>query len=95
MHLQMQVISLIMATACGIDAGFFSGSVNLQGNSNPFIYNSLPVVTKTFLDKKATISLVANDPETKYHKSNSTTATPQFYESTFFPEPLPDVRRQV
>jgi hypothetical protein len=63
----------------GIDAGFFSGNVNLQGSTSSFIYNSL-VITKTFLNKKATISLVANDPETKYHNNTTTTTTPQYYQ---------------
>ncbi len=66
----------------GIDAGFFSGNVNLQGKTNAFIYNAL-VVTKTFLDKKATISLVANCPESKFHNNISTTTTPQFYQSSY------------
>jgi outer membrane receptor protein involved in Fe transport len=61
----------------GIDAGFFSGNVNLQGSTSNFIYNSL-VITKEFLNKKATISLVANDPEMKYQNFTSTTITPQY-----------------
>ena len=70
----------------GINAGFFSGQVNLQGSSNDFIYNSL-VLTRTFLNKKATFSLVANCPESKYHEYRSTTTTPQFYESSFNQNP--------
>jgi hypothetical protein len=69
-----------------IDAGYFSGNVNLQGRSNDFIYNSL-VFIKTFLDKKATLALVANNPETKYHTYNSTTITPQYYQTSFNQEP--------
>ncbi|MFI5139290.1 MAG: outer membrane beta-barrel protein, partial [Sphingobacteriales bacterium] len=61
----------------GIDAGFFSGDVTLQGHSSAFIYNSL-VVTKEFLNKKATISLVANDPESKFHNNTTNTTTPQY-----------------
>ena len=70
----------------GINAGYFSGQVNLQGNSNAFIYNSL-VLTRTFLNKKATISLVANCPESKWHDYRSTTTTPQFYETSFNQNP--------
>jgi hypothetical protein len=66
----------------GIDAGFFSGGINLQGKSSDFIYNSF-VLTKEFLKKKATISLVANDPEVKYHNNTSTTTTPQYYQSSY------------
>jgi len=70
----------------GINAGYFSGQVNLQGKSNDFIYNAL-VVTKEFLKKKATISLVANCPESTYHEFRSTTTTPQFYESSYNQNP--------
>jgi outer membrane receptor protein involved in Fe transport len=70
----------------GINAGYFSGQVNLQGNSNAFIFNSL-VLTRTFLNKKATFSLVANDPESKFHEYRSTTTTPQFYETSFNQNP--------
>jgi hypothetical protein len=66
----------------GIDAGFFSGDVNLQGRSSNFIYNSY-VLTKEFLNKKATISLVSNNPERKYHNNTSTTTTPEYYEKSF------------
>ncbi|MDR3695129.1 TonB-dependent receptor domain-containing protein [Mucilaginibacter sp.] len=70
----------------GIDAGFFSGDVNLQGHSSAFIYNSL-VLTKEFLNKKATISLVANDPESKYHNNTSTTTTSQYYQYSLNQDP--------
>ena len=66
----------------GIDAGFFSGGINLQGKSSDFIYNSL-VLTKELLKKKATISLVANNPEVKYHNNTSTTTTPQYFQSSY------------
>ena len=61
----------------GINAGYFSGNINLQGKTSDFIYNSL-VITKEFLNKKATISLVANDPESKWQNFTSTTNTPQY-----------------
>ena len=70
----------------GIDAGFFSGNVNLQGSTSTFIYNSL-VVTKEFLNKKATISLVANDPEMKYHNFTTNTTTPEFSQSSYNQNP--------
>ena len=70
----------------GIDAGFFSGDVNLQGHSNAFIYNSL-VVTKEFLKKKASISLVANCPEAKYHTFESVTSTHDYYQTQFNQNP--------
>lgn len=70
----------------GIDAGFFSGNVNLQGKTSDFIYNSL-VVTKEFLKKKATISLVANCPESKDNNFTSTTTTPQYYQYSYNENP--------
>jgi len=70
----------------GFDAGFFSGDVNLQGKSSNFIFNSY-VLTKEFLNKKATISLVTNNPYSKYRKYTSTTNTPQFSQTSFFENP--------
>ncbi|MDB4920149.1 outer membrane beta-barrel protein [Mucilaginibacter sp.] len=70
----------------GFNAGFFSGDVNLQGKSSNFIFNSY-VLTKEFLNKKATISLVTNNPYSKYRKFTSTTTTPQFTQSSFFENP--------
>ena len=78
----------------GIDAGFFSGDVNLQGKTSNFIFNSY-VLTKEFLNKKASISLVVNDPETKYHNNTSTTNTPQFYQSSLTQNPYRNYRHQV
>jgi outer membrane receptor protein involved in Fe transport len=63
----------------GLDAGFFSGQVELQGTSSNYIFNSF-VLTKEFLDKKATISFVVNNPESKYHNNSNNTTTPQFHQ---------------
>ncbi|HEY4325404.1 MAG TPA: TonB-dependent receptor [Mucilaginibacter sp.] len=70
----------------GIDAGFFSGDVNLQGHSNAFIYNAL-VVTKEFLKKKANISLALNCPESKYHTYKSVTSTNEYYQTQYNQNP--------
>ena len=70
----------------GIDAGFFSGDINLQGESSPFVYTSY-VLSKTFMDKKLTISLVANNPYTKYYTFSSHTTTPDFYQYSYNREP--------
>ena len=70
----------------GIDAGYFSGNVNLQGNTSSFIYNAL-VFTKTFLNKKATVSLVSNCPESKFHNNTSYNSTPQFYQYSYNENP--------
>ena len=70
----------------GIDAGLFSGEVNLQGKVSSFIYTSY-VLSKTFLNKKATISLVSNNPYSKFFTSRSYTSTPDFYQSSFNQNP--------
>jgi len=62
----------------GIDAGYFSGSVVLQGSTNKYIYSSY-VFSKTFL-KNATVSLVANNPYSKFMTSTNTTTTNDFYQ---------------
>lgn len=61
----------------GLNAGFFSGNVTLQGSSRYFMFNSY-VVTKEFMNKNASISLVANNPYGKYWSRTSTTNTPDF-----------------
>ncbi|MDB5010417.1 MAG: TonB-dependent receptor, partial [Mucilaginibacter sp.] len=66
----------------GIDAGYYSGNVVLQGQTSKFIYTSY-VFSKEFLNKKATISLVANNPYSKYMTYRSTTNTVDFYQNTF------------
>ncbi len=68
--------------AFGINSGFFSGNINLQGSSSNFLYSSY-VVSKEFLDKKATISLVANNPYSKYKTFRSTTNSDDFYQTSF------------
>jgi len=69
-----------------LDAGFFSGDVNLQGRTSNYIFNSY-VGSKEFLKKKATLSLVVNNPYQRYHNSTSSTTTPQFYETTLNQSP--------
>jgi len=61
----------------GMNTGYFSGNVTLQGKSSYFIFNSY-VFSKDFLNKTASISLVANNPWSKYWHGNSTTNTPDF-----------------
>jgi len=65
----------------GLDAGYFSGDVNLQGKTGYFIYNGY-VLTKDFFKEKASISLVANDPEAILWNYHSTTRTPDFYQNS-------------
>jgi hypothetical protein len=61
----------------GLNAGYFSGNVNLQGQSSYFIFNSY-VLSKELLNKAASISLVANNPYSRYWAGKSTTNTPDF-----------------
>lgn len=66
----------------GFDAGYFSGDVSLQGHSVAFIYNAYSVV-KEFLNKKATISFVANCPYAKYFTWKSYTNTPDYSQYSY------------
>ncbi|HEY9196864.1 MAG TPA: TonB-dependent receptor, partial [Mucilaginibacter sp.] len=61
-----------------LDAGFFSGDVTLQGKSSNFIYNSY-VASKELFKKKFTVSLVANNPYSKYRSYTGYTRTNDFY----------------
>jgi len=70
----------------GIDAGYFSGNVNLQGSTGYFLYNSY-VLTKDFFKEKASISFVANCFEKKYWATRSTTRTNDFYQSSITQDP--------
>jgi Outer membrane protein beta-barrel family len=63
----------------GFDAGYFSGDVNLQGKSNAYIYNSY-VFSKTFLNKRLTLSAVMNNPYNQFYTFRTTTTTPEFYQ---------------
>jgi hypothetical protein len=65
-----------------IDAGYFSGDVTLQGKTNAFIYSSY-VVSKTFLNKKATVSLVANNPYSRLFTGRSYSKTVDFYQTNY------------
>jgi hypothetical protein len=66
----------------GLDAGFFSGDVNIQGKTNKFIYTSY-VITKEFMNKNASISFVANNPYSKYFSGGSYTKTDTYYQTTY------------
>lgn len=71
----------------GFNGGYFYGDVTLQGRNGNFLYNSY-VLGKDFLkNNKATISLVANNPYSKYFHQDSYTSTSNFYQSTYFSGP--------
>jgi outer membrane receptor protein involved in Fe transport len=61
-----------------LDAGFFSGDVTLQGKSSNFIFNSY-VASKEFFKKTFTVSLVANNPYSKYRTYHGYTRSNDFY----------------
>lgn len=63
----------------GTNTGYFSGNVNLQGKSTYFIFNQF-LVSKELFNKNASISLMANNPYSKYWAGNSTTRTNDFYQ---------------
>lgn len=65
----------------GYNAGFFSGDVTLQGKSSNFIYNSY-TVAKDLFNKKLTVTLVANNPYSKYRAFTNSSRTPDFTQST-------------
>ena len=66
----------------GFDAGYFSGDVNLQGSTSPYIFTSY-VFSKTFFNKKLTLSAVMNNPYGQFYTFKSTTTTPDFYQQTY------------
>lgn len=66
----------------GINSGYFSGDVNLQGSSTKFIFSQY-VLAKEFLKKSLTLSLVANNPYSKYQTFHSTTRTDEFYQTNY------------
>ncbi|HTE00710.1 MAG TPA: outer membrane beta-barrel protein [Mucilaginibacter sp.] len=68
--------------AFSFNAGFFSGNVNLQGNSSNFIFNQY-LVSKELFKKKMTIVLVANNPYSKYNTFKATTNSADFYQSSY------------
>lgn len=67
----------------GINAGFFTGQVNLQGKSSYFIFNQY-VISKELFSKKASIAFVSNNPWSRYWDHTSTTSTPDFYQLNNF-----------
>jgi hypothetical protein len=69
------------------NGGYFYGDVTLQGRNGDFMYNSY-VLGKDFLkNNKATISLVANNPYSKYFHQDSYTNTVNYYQSSYFKGP--------
>ncbi len=68
--------------ALAFNAGFFSGNVNLQGSSSPFVFNQY-LFSKEFFNKKFTLVLVANNPYSKYNTFRSTVNAGDFYQTSY------------
>jgi hypothetical protein len=68
--------------AVAFNAGFFSGNVNLQGNSSAFIFNQY-LISKEFFNKKFTLVLIANNPYNKYNTFRSTVNSGDFYQTSY------------
>lgn len=66
----------------GFSGGYFTGNITLQGKTSSGTYSS-PVITKTFLNKMASVGLAVNNPFAKFQTLRSTTTTPQYITSTF------------
>lgn len=66
----------------GLNAGYFSGDLNLQGGSTRFIFSQY-VISKEFLKKALTLSLVANNPYSKFNSYHSTIHTDEFYQNNY------------
>jgi len=67
--------------AFSFNAGFFSGNVNLQGSSSPFVFNQY-LLSKDFFNKRFTFVLVANNPYKKFNNITSTTRSNDFYQTS-------------
>ncbi|WP_207536097.1 outer membrane beta-barrel family protein [Desertivirga arenae] len=67
----------------GVNAGFYSAWITLQGQSNPYYYTSASL-SKEFLKKKATISASVNNPFQKFRNWKNETSSAQFIQSETF-----------
>lgn len=70
----------------GIDAGYFSANVKLQGKNGSGYFSSF-VTGKDFFKKSLTVSLVANNPYARFRTFRSYTNTPDFEQSSAFSNP--------
>jgi hypothetical protein len=66
----------------GFDAGYFSGDVNLQGKTSAYVFTSY-VFSKSFNNKRITLSAVMNNPYSQFYTFRSNTTTPDFNQSTY------------
>jgi outer membrane receptor protein involved in Fe transport len=71
----------------GINGGFYSANVLLQGKSNASIFTSLSA-SKDVLKKKGSLFFGANNPFSKYRSYKSTTRDPAFYQTSSSQNPF-------
>jgi len=64
----------------GASGGYNRRYILLQGSSNDYVYSSISA-SKTILNKKATITLVANNPYQNKYAFTQFSDTPDFYQS--------------
>jgi hypothetical protein len=64
----------------GASGGYNRRYILLQGSSNDYVYSSIST-SKTFLNKKATITAVVNNPYQKNYAFTQYSDTPDFYQS--------------
>jgi hypothetical protein len=64
----------------GASGGYNRRYILLQGSSNDYVYSSIST-SKTFLNKKATITAVINNPYQKNYAFTQYSDTPDFYQS--------------
>jgi hypothetical protein len=66
----------------GADLGYYSGNVVLQGSNSSYIYLS-HLISKEFLNRTATISLVVNNPYSNFINQTNTVSASDFYQSGY------------
>ena len=71
----------------GINGGFYSANVLLQGRSNAGVFSSLST-SKDFLDKKFSIYLSCNNPFSKYRNFSTYTRDVNFYQTSYAQNPI-------
>lgn len=71
----------------GINGGFYSANVLLQGKSSASVFTSLSA-SKDILKKKGSIFLGVSNPYSKYRNFNSTTRDPAFYQTSSSQSPF-------
>ncbi|WP_207422170.1 outer membrane beta-barrel family protein [Desertivirga brevis] len=67
----------------GVNAGFYSAWITLQGQSNPYYYTSASL-SKEFYKKKASVSASVNNPFQKFRNWTNETSSLQFIQSETF-----------